>query len=202
MKLNLHIPALVTSLVLSLNASATITVSGGSGSPLSLSFSSPPTFTMTSFIDHETNGNQLYLVVPGIMSATENTFSGSPTVDDVQWSNDGAGGGNSTDNSTISLTTYDFVLNDIATTDLWIWLGTSGQSEVGDTITFTSVNLTSALPFSSVIPDGISVDLFLTDESGNLASNSVSDTISVVPEPSALAFGGLALMVAAIKRRR
>ena len=184
----------------SVTAEAAITVTGGSGSPLSISFSSPPSFTVTAPIDHDTNGRQLYLVISDIMSTTENNFDGSPVSTSLPWTNNGAGGGNSTDNSiTVAVTTYDFVLNDIAPTDLWIWMDASGQSLPGDVISFSSVQLSSTNSFSSVIPSGATVDVFLTDASGNLASNILQETIAV-PEPSAMMF--LLLGVAPMMRRR
>jgi len=196
-------PAVIAaSLCLSCTAPAVITVAGGSGSPLSISFSSPPAFTISSAVDHDTNGNQLYLVISGIMSPSENNFSGSPTVSNIVWTNDGSGGGNSTDNSvTVSVTTYDFNLNDITASDLWIWLDASGQSQPGDVITFSSIAFTSGGAFSSSIPDGVTVDVFLTDASGNLASDIYQDSIDFVPEPSVAALlllGALPMM----RRRR
>ena len=195
------ISAVVGFFCLSSTAPAVITVEGGSGAVLSISFSSPPAFTLSSPINHDNNGHQLYLVISGIMSPSEDNFSGSPPVSNIAWTNDGSGGGDSIDNSvTVSVTTYNVPLNDIAASDLWIWLDTSGQSEPGDVITFSSFSFTSGAAFSSVIPDGITANVFLTDESGNLASNVLEESISVIPEPSAAAV--LFLGVLPLLRRR
>ena len=193
-KIIFHLVVIAGIFVLPCAAPAVITISGGSGAPLSVSFTSPPGFTMTSAIDHDTNGMQLYLVISDIMSAAENTFSAIPTLDNVQWANDGAGGGNSSDNFTQAVVTYDFAVNDIAPSDLWVWLDTSGQTQINDVITFSSVEFTTGDNFSSTVPDGISVDVFLTNESGVLASNVVSETTNVIPEPA----GALLLLLGAV----
>lgn len=189
-KMTLAAALLLTAAVPAQAVSEYLTFTGGNGTPLSITFTTPLSFTITA--DPEGQNAPCFNIAelgdlfnagwPSATSTLQYTINGGAAITPDTINSGWAGGG-------------------VAGTDVYFYSssGLTSSLAINDTIVLSAGTVTSNSDVVALAPTDGNFDVFLSQSYGKIIS-----TGTAIPEPSTVAMwlGGAALLGAALYRRR